>query len=386
MVEVVKFKDFLRFSLKCFSISGQNPLRDKNDKTLKAKLKSFYYFLFVVSSVSIFPLGAVSILKNFDDILVLTRIMPLLVLILLVMAKSLMILYRRNSLMEIVKTSERLFLTNAENQAKLKVRNHLNSLQRIERGINRLGVSVLALFLIVNVIQMISTGNIIQKLPVELWFPFDAYDPKFHFCVFFWLSWISLLSFYTLLGADMFCYAMISLISIQYEHLCKRLDDLNQIPKEKLGSELKDLVKLHNELIKVAETLESIFSFPIFVNFFGGSLLICYMGFQIVDGADYENSVRYAGLLTSVMSQIFLLCYFGTKFTEDHEMISNKAFNSNWFEIRDKNIKHVMLLMIMRSQKSSALTAMKFTTISLSFRSCKFKTKKYVESFCYSKK
>lgn len=361
----VEFGDFLKFNLKCLKLAGLDPLKDKNDKSLKSKLMTFYHGFFIASLIAILPMSGMAVIRNSLNIQILTRVIPMFVFSTISLAKFISIAVKREAFITMVEKCQQLFRTNYEEKFKVDVARELRMFKRIEQTCVNIGVCVLSLFLVFIVFRMISTGNWIQKFPIELWYPFDEYDPRVYGFVLLWVVTMTTVFVYALLGIDFLVYGLITTIAIAHYHLCHQLESLHRIPEDKIVPELKRLVRFHQDLIRICNTLEEIFSLSNLINFFGISIIICDVGFQVIDGTNAEYSIKYTGMLCSALSQILMLCFFGTKLMDSSEKISTAVYASGWNEVSNKEAKHLILMITMRSQKPCVLKASKFSTISL---------------------
>lgn len=362
----VEFGDFLKFSLKCLKLAGFDPLtNNKDDKSLKSKLMTFYHGFYIASVIAILPMSGMAVIQNSLNMQILTRVIPLFVISTISLAKFISIAVKREAFIAMVEKCQQLFQTNYEEKLKVDVARELRMFKRIEQACVNTGVCVLSLFLAFIVFRMISTGNWIQKFPIELWYPFDEYDPRVHGFVLLWVVSMTTVFVYALLGIDFLVYGLITTIAIAHDHLCHQLESLHRIPEDKIVPELKRFVRFHQDLICICNTLEEIFSLSNLINFFGISIIICDVGFQVIDGTNAEYSIKYTGMLCSALSQILMLCFFGTKLMDSSEKISTAVFASGWNELSNKEAKHLILMIAMRSQRPCVLKASKFSTISL---------------------
>lgn len=262
-----------------------------------------------------------------------------------------------------MKMCKQIFPQDKTLQEALGVKRQLTQFRYLEKIYARIGVSGPLLFFIVMFAKMIWTRDLVQKLPLNLTFPFNEYDPRVYGAVFVWWIFISFITLLPILATDLILYAIITIVVMKYDELgsnLKRLIDSNLSHKEFVA-----LVELHIDLHKIGNSLEEIFSPSIFANFFGSSVSICLIGYQIFNGANFGNSLTYTALLCGNVVQTFLLCFYGSKLTEASEKFSTIAFYSGWETGNKKEINYTIQMMLMRSQKPSLLTAMKFSKISL---------------------
>lgn len=166
------------------------------------------------------------------------------------------------------------------------------------------------------------------------------------------------------------------------------------------------LKRLLNSNFRVSEELNSIFSPSILFNFLASSLIICLVGFQATAGVAPLDFFKYLLFLLASLLQILLICYFGnmlidsvitasfrdslltfhsSKFPFIDQLIvltylrkvtfivcfiwqssdiANGAYEHNWI-VADEKYKKLLLFLIMRGQRASALKVVTFDDVSL---------------------
>lgn len=279
------------------------------------------------------------------------------------LTKSISFMTKFKIVKETMEMCERIFPRDKTVQEALGVKRQLTQFRYLEKIYARIGVSGPLLFFIVMFIKMIVTGDLVQKLPLNLTFPFNEYDPRVYGAVFVWWIFISVITLLPILATDCILYAVITIVVMKYDELGYKLKSL--MYSNLSHKEIIALVELHTDLHKIANNLEEIFSPSIFANFFGSSVSICFIGYQIFNVANIGNSFTYAALLCGNIVQTFLLCYYASKLTDASENFSTIAFASGWERENKKEVNYVIQMMLIRSQKPSILTALKFSNISL---------------------
>lgn len=166
-------------------------------------------------------------------------------------------------------------------------------------------------------------------------------------------------------GCNLLLFGFLTLISTEFVMLAKKFSELS--PKTpSLKKEITDLITQHDELMKIADELQNIYSFPVFVNFFLASVWICLAGFQmIVKPSSLLNFFHYAVILKDSLLQSFILCFFAQKLIDSSASVGDGAYEMEWYSIDDLQIRKSIQLVIMRSQKPKKLTAMNFADVSL---------------------
>lgn len=365
MNALFEFSEFVKFPLKCFKFLGLNPL-DESKMTRKLIMKRIFYY-FIISNMALFVIMAVMYTRvNFGNLALITENVPAFGYTAVACFKVLSISLGKREFKELEQTLSELFPKTKAEQDAARVKNYLSEYKRVERTFSRLIVFILLIFTVAPVLKFIISGVWIDKLPLEMWFPFDEYNPFVYNFVFVWeLYIVQVGTILALLGADMALYGFIALISMEFEVLCGRLIGLKKVsPTDTFGS-LIELIEFHVTLTRLSGNLERIYSFSIVINFLSSSLLICLFGYQFSIGVSFEILVKFAFSLMAALSQILLFCYYGNKLTSASEQVATAAYDCLWYDGHSRKFKTALQMMIQHAQKPSVITAFKFTPVSL---------------------
>lgn len=323
-----------------------------------------HFKFFVGSVITMETLIVITMIREFRNFDIVAKLIPQVIAILLCFYKVFSVLSNEKLVQNTTEILKINFPSSFADQKKLKIKKSLTKFKKIYWTISFPGIATCASFILALIKNMVVNQSWVQKLPLDIWFPFDAYDPKFYTFVIIWINWFYPAMFFAIVGSDLTIYMFITLISIQSDEICNKLKKLNKFSTNEQQKEVKIILKSHNDLIKCSENLERIFSPSLVTNFIGSSMMLCLVTFQITNG-NFEDAVKYTMLLSSNLAQILVLCFHGSKLIESSEKITEAVYDSEWNEINDKKVKHMALLMMIRSQKPCVLTAAKFATISL---------------------
>lgn len=358
MDKLLKFSDFFEFQLKCFKILGLAPLDD--EATLKRRtmrlLKIYHYFL-IASLVSFMMTTVVFIKNNISDLNLVSEVIQGTGMGFIAFVKLISISANKKEFTELINTLERLFPKTQKDQEKFKAHGHFCWFNRLRNVFKSLFLFSGMLLSLSPFIQLVITGNWFGRLPIPSWYPFDEFDPRVYNFILLW-QWGYIFTLHvSTLALDMILCAFVTLISMHFDNLSNRLQDLQDI-------DLRELIKLHIVLMELTDKLERIFSVPALFNFFEGSILICLFGYQIIIISSFENTVKNCVFLVTILSHIFMLCYYGSKLVTSSGKVAQSAYDSAWHGKELRKGKNLML-MIQRAQKPSILTAYKFSIVSL---------------------
>lgn len=355
----MELSDFVGFPIKCFKFFGVNLLNPTGDATWKAKLLEIYRCFTIVNFCLILLSLFTFVIKHITDSASVAQ--PAIGYFFLAIVKSMTFKHYRKEVSETVEILDELFPRTTGSQKVLNVAKYLKSYKVLERALSLMIYSVGSLFFAVPVFKFILTGIWINKLPYLNWFPFDEYDPKFYNFVFLWEAFNSFSTIASVLAPDLTLYAFITLISMHFDSLCQSLRDLKNVPEAQVKKQFIELIELHQTLMKLSGNLEKIFSISIFFNFLGSSIFICLACFQAFIGTNSNIKADSLLLLVSSLTQILLLCFFGTKLSTASGNVADAAYDSGW----SVESKFFLLMIIRRSQKPAVITAYKFSPVSL---------------------
>ena len=359
----IEFSNFVDFPLKCFKVFGLNPNEADFRDSRKERLQKYYYYLVITILIMLNLETCVFIQKNITQLNLLTETLPAVGYTTLALVKSLTFSMKKKEFNDIMDTLRKLFPKSREEQKVFRVKNYLKDYKFIERTFFLLVCSAGINFTVAPVIKFLLTRVWIDKLPFNNWYPFDEYNPRFYNFVFFWQFYTTIITIAPLAGLDLIFYSFITQISMHFDILCQKLDDLKS-ERTNLVDMVK-LIKLHEILIKLSNNLEEIYSISILVNFTASSILICLVGFQLTIEINFENLTKSGIFLAASLLQVLMICYYGDKLTNAGANVANAVYKSGWEERNQKGSRNTLLLMIHKSQKPIVITAYKFSVVSL---------------------
>lgn len=257
---------------------------------------------------------------------------------------------------ELKKTLSDLFPKTKEEKQKYGVCKYLNSFKILEISAV---VSVLSVVLV-----FIISGVCSGKLPFFDWYPFKE-DGKLFYITFVWQLGSSLATICSVLGPDLMLFAFITLISMQFDILCIQIKDLQALPVDEAEKKLFEIVEHHNTLLKMTENLDKIFSTSVLFNLLYSSGLICFMEFQVVEGAKNDNFIKFLLFLIVSLNGILLLCRFGEKLTTSSSNITGAIYDLEWYDKKNFKLRNSILMIMKQSQRPNCISARKFFGVSL---------------------
>lgn len=362
-----KAQDFFKYSQTSLKIVFLN---SKSTKPLNLREKALKAFQVIYSDSFIFDimtgyfLMIIYAFLNRNDFVKSTTQLPSLVSAPAIVLKAYLIWTKREVLREIVDKLNILLESNSGLWEELKLE---HSYQRFSKHSKRLAFGFTG-FAVVNsvgpLLHYISKKKL--QLPVQMWFPFDASSVGTFPFVYAWVVLTSTRISMVACGCDLSLYGFLTLISTQFEILSKKFEKIDVKSKD-LKKNLIKLMTEHEELLKISDKIQEIFSKSLSANFFGSSLGICMSGFQFTYGSNGESShlFKYAVFVVLGMLQIFTLCSFSQQLIDSSLSVAQGAFNMKWWEIEDLKVRRLVQFIIMRSQRHKKLRALQFAEISL---------------------
>lgn len=94
------------------------------------------------------------------------------------------------------------------------------------------------------------------------------------------LIWCSITSCAATVTADILYVSVFSTLCMQFEILNQKFLELDF---KEIGTKKKlhELIKLHNELVEISDLAEEIFSATVLINFLNGTIILCFLGFEL---------------------------------------------------------------------------------------------------------
>ena len=237
-------------------------------------------------------------------------------------------------------------------------------------GHNRVMKIYAAIFISVNLVCVVFwlpylTNGSVYFL-TNFWFPFDENNVTMFPFVQLWTQWITYLTSSFLVASNSLIYALVTIISMEFDLLKKDLKFIKLKTKNELSINMACFIDRHNKLFEISEKVKFVFE-PIFLfNFLISSFIMCVASFQLLstlsDSLTYMIDIVY---LATFASQIWLLCSLGQKLINSSLAVSDEIYGCNWTDLDDNKFKKQLIIVMVRAQRPMKLTAMGFVDISL---------------------
>lgn len=363
----IKFKSFTKYSLFLFGILHLNFKPIKEGVSLKDKVvrsaKLIYYIFCLVNHA----LAVVSILVytavHSDSFEAASITFTNFLFMMLIGLKSLATFVRREDIWEIFQEIELIQERARDLSRKYDSKKFLDE-YRLYMKLYSAPCIISFLPLFIPFILYFTMD--VMELPTPFWFPFDIYQPKVFPIVLTWTYYVSFNTDVFLLAVDMFLYALLTVIIMEFHNLKIVLMAIGLTPRERRARRFKELIDHHNKLLNLCDRMQEIFA-PIFLATITiSSLILCSILFQLsimdINLAAIGFFVTY---LLIMGGQSFLLCVYGQKLMNASESVADGIYDCGWEDFAGTDFKMNIALIIQRGQKAKRLAAMSFANISL---------------------
>ncbi|XP_019701209.2 odorant receptor 4-like [Harpegnathos saltator] len=136
--------------------------------------------------------------------------------------------------------------------------------------------------------------------------------------------------------------------------------DLDIIYRKKIAS----FMRMHQEALKFAQILESVFTIPFTVQLFINTIGISANLLQVAQSSDFFKILRYMLYVFSQLFHLFIFSFEGQRLMDHSLQTHDKIYNSPWYEAPMKSQKLIVMVML-RSLQPTCLSAGKIYIFSL---------------------
>ncbi|XP_017792696.1 PREDICTED: putative odorant receptor 71a [Habropoda laboriosa] len=209
-----------------------------------------------------------------------------------------------------------------------------------------------------------------RELLMKMDLPFAYYKTPTYQWVFV-VQFLQLLINASAIGMlDALIITLIFHIGGQIEMLQKALTNISiKDEKHRLSrNTTKSLIHRHHRIIINSDSIESLFSYIALMQWLCNTLVICCIGFLIVIAFNTDGNIKtfIKTLLfyIAITMEAFIFSFAGEYLSNKSLSISNAAYSSPWY-LLDPQDRHIIILLMIRSQRRLTITAGKFMDLSL---------------------
>ncbi|KRF98553.1 uncharacterized protein Dwil_GK27072 [Drosophila willistoni] len=153
--------------------------------------------------------------------------------------------------------------------------------------------------------------------------------------------------------------------------ICMHLKMLNMAFENLIGDGKEDrnrqliaIIKYHCDLIILRQQLEQIYRLPIMYQFVSSLVIVAMTTFQAIVGDGSGSSILIDFLLSCVVAQLFLYCWYGNEVVEESKTLSTSGFSCDWYAF-DTRFKRTLLIFMINAERPFQFTAGGFMGLTL---------------------
>lgn len=122
---------------------------------------------------------------------------------------------------------------------------------------------------------------------------------------------------------------------------------------ERLYAELVEIAKEHSKVIELCQKMSRSLAPNVLIHFITSALItcICCLMIMLADGADKIIFVNY---IIASTTQIFVYAFGGNLLVDASQRIEFAAYSFHWYKC-DSRVRKLILMMIIRAQKKTAI-------------------------------
>ncbi|XP_076171912.1 odorant receptor 13a-like [Ptiloglossa arizonensis] len=240
-----------------------------------------------------------------------------------------------------------------------------------------IGVYVLAVFayssVCIETFRKVEADNFSTKsreLLMKMEFPFASYKSPTYECVLF-AQFLQLMFTASAIGMlDALIISLILHVGGQIEMMHQALAEIStKISKHGLPkSTIKQLFTRHHKIIIFTKNIENLFSYIALMQLLCNTFSICCTGFLIIVSLNADHGFTAVTKIlffhVAITLEAFIFCFAGEYVSNKSTSVNNAAYETLWYFLKPSDTRIILLLMI-RSQKSLTISAGKFADLSL---------------------
>ncbi|XP_012282486.1 odorant receptor 82a-like [Orussus abietinus] len=167
---------------------------------------------------------------------------------------------------------------------------------------------------------------------------------------------------------------------ILYEDLMnivdKSRDEFSSSKEDRVVGKLMDIAERHIKLLELCDAIENIFSPITLIVMLVIAFIMCVGLFQfqkMLLAGSYLECLKYFAQITCLVGKTIVFCFFSSMLSDKTSLIGDAAYEGEWMN-RSRKFNSILLLILMRSQKSFHCTAYGFFPVTIDRMTIIFKT------------
>ncbi|XP_072380770.1 odorant receptor 85b-like [Diabrotica undecimpunctata] len=191
------------------------------------------------------------------------------------------------------------------------------------------------------------------------WSPFDLHNLVYYYPTIIIESAAYLSNAYCNVSMDVMYYVLIDIACCEMDILMFKLTNLNsESGYLKISEDLKECIIYHQNILSFIKVIQKLYSRIIFTQCIGSMLIISYLGFQLAATTEFPSGIFVSQVIyfASMVFQIFIYTWFGQKFMDKSQDITQACYLSEWHKF-DIRIQKTILVILTRSTRPCVLVA-----------------------------
>lgn len=178
-------------------------------------------------------------------------------------------------------------------------------------------VGVLLMPIVWSFVGYFQTSVWTNKLPINMWFPFDEFSMPAFALVYLLEIWLGIVSTLIILAPIKLLGACTMLICLQFKNVADSFLHIKLlgIYRDDLPL-LRDVILRHNQTLVIADQIRKVFSIPLLVVFGMSSIFICIFMFLTVNIGDGFTRLQNAANLVAFLLFCWCNSYIGNELIE----------------------------------------------------------------------
>lgn len=111
--------------------------------------------------------------------------------------------------------------------------------------------------------------------------------------------------------------------------------------------------------------MEEIFAPGFFLTYFTTGITLCLHAFRLSISTNITEILFVIPAIIAQANFVRIQCHYGQIFSDAITNIADGIYHCGWEELDDDQVKKMLLMVIMKSQKSLGLTNLKFSRIDM---------------------
>ncbi|EZA50018.1 hypothetical protein X777_11507 [Ooceraea biroi] len=127
------------------------------------------------------------------------------------------------------------------------------------------------------------------------------------------------------------------------------------------------IIAQHTQALRFSKMIEKSLNIVFLSEMVGNTIIICFLEYGVLrewEDNQIFGTIIYLILAISILVNVFILSSIGDRLKEESEKIGEASYFINWYALPAKNMSNLIMMMV-RSNRSSTLTAGKIFDISL---------------------